>query len=329
MIKNQWYVVLESNEIKKGAPLGVTRMGEKLVFWRLPDGKLVCMRDQCPHLGAALHQGRVQGEKIACPFHGFEFDASGACRYLPAFGQNGAIPKAMRTFTYPTHEAHGFVWIYWSDTPEPAPAAPHYFDSFNPEGLSSISFQQHWPTHYSRMCENQLDMMHLPFVHASTIGRGNKFVVDGPYVRLEDDLLHVWVYNRLDDGTPPRRAEDLPEPARHPSLEFRFPNLWHNWISEDVHITVAFVPVDEENSIFYGRFYQGFMRFPILREFSNLMGKYSSLMIANQDYRVVINQRPKRTQLKMGEKITQSDRAILTYRQHRDELLKAAGQSEM
>ena len=58
------------------------------------------------------------------------------------------------------------------------------------------------------------------------------------------------------------------------------------------------------------------------------MGKYSSLVIANQDYRVVINQRPQRTDLKMGEKITQSDRAILTYREHRHELMQSAGQIE-
>ena len=328
MIKNQWYVVLESIEVKKGKPLGVTRMGEKLVFWRQADGQVVCMRDQCPHLGAALHQGQVKNGQLACPFHGFEFDSSGECRYLPAFGQNGKIPRAIKTFVYPAHEAHGYIWIYWSDHSETMPALPRFFDSFKQPGLSYISFQQHWPTHYSRMCENQLDMMHLPFVHATTIGRGNHVVVDGPYVRLEEDLLNVWVYNRNDDGTPARRAEDMPEPTQHPSLEFRFPNLWHNWISEEVHIAVAFVPVDEENSIFYGRFYQGFMQIPLLREAANLMGKYSSLVIANQDYRVVINQRPQRTDLKMGEKITQSDRAILTYREHRHELMQSAGQIE-
>jgi phenylpropionate dioxygenase-like ring-hydroxylating dioxygenase large terminal subunit len=328
MIKNQWYVVLESNEVKKGLPLGVTRLGEKLVFWRSPDDKVVCMRDQCPHLGAALHQGQIKGGQLTCPFHGFEFDSSGACCYLPAYGRKGIIPKALKAFVYPTHEAHGYIWIYWSDEPDKTPAAPRFFDAFDRPGLSYIRFRQHWPTHYSRMCENQLDVMHLPFVHATTIGRGNHVVVDGPYVKLEGDLLHVWVYNRDDDGTPARRMEDLPEPIRRPFLEFRFPNLWHNWISDDVHISAAFVPVDEENSLFYGRFYQGFMQIPLLREAANLAGKYSSLVIANQDYRVVINQRPKRTDLKMGEKITQSDRAILTYRQHRRELMTAAGQVE-
>jgi len=35
MIRNQWYVVLESAEVGTH-PIGVTRLGEKLVFWRDP-----------------------------------------------------------------------------------------------------------------------------------------------------------------------------------------------------------------------------------------------------------------------------------------------------
>ncbi|MCJ7533412.1 MAG: hypothetical protein MUO64_20615 [Anaerolineales bacterium] len=38
MIPNQWYANLESDEVKRGMPIGVTRMGEKLVFWRDEQG---------------------------------------------------------------------------------------------------------------------------------------------------------------------------------------------------------------------------------------------------------------------------------------------------
>jgi len=34
MIPSQWYAILESIEVKKSKPIGVTRMGEKLVAWR-------------------------------------------------------------------------------------------------------------------------------------------------------------------------------------------------------------------------------------------------------------------------------------------------------
>lgn len=50
MIRNQWYVLLESNEVKD-KPIGVTRMGEKMAFWRDSIGKVYCAVDKCPHRG--------------------------------------------------------------------------------------------------------------------------------------------------------------------------------------------------------------------------------------------------------------------------------------
>ena len=111
MIRNQWYVVLKSTEVGK-KPVGVTRMGEKLVFWRGQGGEVQCMRDQCPHLGAPLHLGKVVDGALQCPFHGFEFDPGGQCRHIPALGRSGDIPRAMRAGGYFTYEAEGFIWIF-------------------------------------------------------------------------------------------------------------------------------------------------------------------------------------------------------------------------
>lgn len=324
MIRNQWYVVLDSREVKKNKAFGVTRLGEKLVFWRDSQGEVHCMADLCPHLGARLSQGKVVDRAIQCPFHGFKYESSGQCTYLPAFGRNGVIPKALRVKQYLVYEQHGFIWVYWGE-PETQLEPPKFFDSFS-EKLSYGSFQQHWNVHYSRMIENQLDVAHLPFVHHNTIGRGGRMVVDGPLVKVDGGLMDIWVFNRLDDGRPAKKADDFSIPDRHPSLQFRFPNLWQNWISDEVRILVAFVPVDEENAIMYGRFYQGFINLPGLRELVNQFGVWSSIQIASQDKRIVNNQFPKRSDLKMGEKIMQSDRAILTYRRKRYELQQEAGQ---
>jgi phenylpropionate dioxygenase-like ring-hydroxylating dioxygenase large terminal subunit len=126
----------------------------------------------------------------------------------------------------------------------------------------------------------------------------------------------------VDDGIPARKATELPPPDRRAFLQFRFPNIWHNWISDDVRVFVAFVPVDEENGLLYGRFYQRFMKVPLLRELVNFTGKLGSIKIAGQDQRIVTRQLPKRTSLRMGEKILQSDAAILAYRRQREKLLQ-------
>lgn len=325
MIRNQWYVLLESNEVRKGYPVGVLRMGERMVFWRKKDGSVACLRDLCPHLGAKLSQGVLHGDQLTCPFHGMEFDQTGKCVYLPAYGRNGAIPKAMRAAAYPVYEAHGLIWVYWGEAHEDL-KPPKFFDIDQSFYYGSV--HEDWNVHYSRMVENQLDVMHLPFVHHNTIGRGQRVVVDGPMVKLEDDVLRLWVYNRLDDGSPARKMEDLPEPKRPPFLVFNFPNLWQNRISEDLRVVAAFVPVDEEHSRIILRFYQRFMRVPLLRRVVCWFGNVSNLFILHQDRRVVLEQWPKKTMLKkMGEKLTQSDQAILNYRMHRAKL-KEANQQE-
>ena len=48
-------------------------------------------------------------------------------------------------------------------------------------------------------------------------------------------------------------------------------------------------------------------------------------IIAHQDRRVVVTQLPKRTTLKMGEKLIQGDFPIVAYRRRREELIEAAG----
>ena len=92
MIPNQWYVVLGSNQVK-GKPVGVTRMGEKLVFWRDDTGRLSCLRDRCVHRGVQLSKGRVVSNgRLQCPFHGFEYDTTGRVQKIPANGQNAPVP---------------------------------------------------------------------------------------------------------------------------------------------------------------------------------------------------------------------------------------------
>lgn len=327
MIKNQWYIVLDSWQVPENRPVYVKRLNENLVFWRTATGKVVCLRDKCPHLGASLSQGKIIDNALRCPFHGLEFSSDGACRYVPAVGRNGSFPKALQAGMYPTYEAHDYIWIWWGDAQPDKPAPPFYEDIG--KGFSYSHFYQPWNVHYSRMVENQLDVMHLPFVHHNTIGRGGRMLVDGPLVKMEGDTLNLWVYNRLDDGTPPRKAEQIPPPTRLPFLIFHFPNLWENRISDDIRILVAFVPVDEEHSIMYGRYYQNIVRLPVLKEIFNLLGKWGSIVIANQDNRIVSNQLPKRTKLKdMGEIFLPGDKAILTYRTHRNKLKTTAGQIE-
>lgn len=320
MIRNQWYVVLESSEVGS-RPVGVTRLGEKLVFWRDEAGQVLAAVDRCPHRGVALSCGKVLTGQLQCPFHGFEFDASGKCVLIPANGRNGIVPAAVQLLTYPTYESHGLIWVWWGVNPPDSLPAPDFFDNLD-GSFQYASVRDHWDAHYSRVIENQLDVVHLPFIHRNTIGRGNRTVVDGPVVEWKGEkMLFTYVFNRLDDGTPPRKPGELPH--KSPSgvhLEFIFPNLWQNHISENVRILAAFVPVDEEHSILYLRFYQKFLSLPILGKLVAWLAMPMNMYIAHEDRRVVVTQQPKASGLKIGEKLIPGDLPIIEYRRKRTAL---------
>jgi phenylpropionate dioxygenase-like ring-hydroxylating dioxygenase large terminal subunit len=330
MIRNQWYAILESREVPKERLIGVTRMGEKLVLWRDRQGQLVCMSDICPHRGAALSKGKLLGEGLECPFHGFQFDASGSCRLIPANGRNARPPKTMHVKTYAVREAHDFIYIWWGESQPSYPELP-FFEAIPEDEYSYATLRDHWATHYSRAIENQLDVVHLPFVHHNTIGRGQRLLVNGPLFQVlpcdgGSNLLNLWVYNEVDEGQAPLRPSEIPPPTRQPFLQFRFPNLWHNWISESVRLVAAFAPIDEENTLLYIRMYQKVVRLPILKDVFNQLGVLANLMIERQDRRVVLTQLPKRSDLHIGEKLIQGDGPIIEYRRRRRALIEAAEQ---
>ena len=326
MIRNQWYVVLESKEVG-GKPVGVTRMGEKLVFWRDSSGAVCCAVDRCPHRGIQLSLGVIHDDHLQCPFHGFEYDSSGKCVHIPANGRGGRIPGSLKLKNYPTYEDQEFIWIWWGEDPPENLEPPQFFKNID-ESFVYASSTDPWKAHYSRAIENQLDVVHLPFIHHNTIGRGNRTVVDGPLVRWQGEvMLCTYVFNREDDGTPPRKPAEIDiSEARSVHLELILPNLWQNYISQDVRIVVAFVPVDEEHTLFYLRFYQKFLSVPLLRNLVAWAAMPFNRRVLHQDRRVVETQQPQPSGLRIGEKMIQGDRPIVEYRRRREELIEAAQQ---
>lgn len=319
MIYNQWYIILESKELKKKKPLKVKRLDKELVLWRSNAGEASCMDDRCCHRGASLSCGRVVNGNIECPFHGFVFNAQGKVESIPANGKNATVPHTMRVNSYPVYEAYGFIWIWWGDN-DKIEKEPFFFAEL--KDYSYSSFKDEWAVHYSRAIENQLDVVHLPFVHKTTIGRGNKTLVNGPVVKREGEMITFYVHNVTDNGNiKPLKPDEIPDYEKLFHLQFHYPNVWQNYISDKIRALAAFVPVDEENSVIYIRYYQKMVKIPVLRELFNYIGKITSVVILRQDKQVVITQRPKKSELKMDEILIMGDKPIIEYRKHYQTLM--------
>ena len=324
MIKNQWYGILDSKELKKGKQIGVTRVNEKLVLWRGGDGKVNCIVDKCCHRGASISMGKLECDhnQLACPFHGFSYDGTGKVVTIPANGKNTPVSERYAVNSFYVEEKYDFIWLWYGEKRDEYPEIP--FFEYLRTGFSYGSFSENWSVHYSRAIENQLDVVHLPFVHATTIGRGHRTLVNGPVIEWEENLMTLYVDNHLDDGkTTPKKAEELLNYKEFFSLQFQMPNMWQNRISDDIRIVAVFAPVDEENTHIYLRFFQRFMKVPVLKQLVNFLSNFSNAIILHQDRRVVLKQLPKKTDFRMKENLIQGDAPIIEYRKRRSELQNA------
>jgi len=321
MIRNQWYAILSSKEIPKHGIVGFKRLGEKLAFWRTEEHEIACVFDKCCHRGASLSAGKIVNDHAQCPFHGFEYSKDGKVVNIPANGRIQEVPPRYKVHSYVAKERYGLIWIFWGDKKEDRPEIPFFEDLKSNFYYSQI--QDHWPMHYTRCIENQMDAVHVPFVHHNTIGKGNKTIVFGPKIKWEKDSLTWYVKNIVDDGkTVAKPAKDMGDDKDLYALQIIMPNIWQNLIGDKIRIFAAFAPVDEENTMIYLRFYQAFMPVWGIRHIIGGVGKIYSRVILNQDKRVVITQLPKYTSLEIDEKLIAGDRPIVEFRKRHDKLKK-------
>lgn len=66
------------SSIPAGRGLRVRTQGLDLALFRVGD-TVHAMDDSCPHHGASLSAGRLQGAVLRCPAHGLCFDVRSAC----------------------------------------------------------------------------------------------------------------------------------------------------------------------------------------------------------------------------------------------------------
>lgn len=81
-----WYAFAASDAVGK-RPLGCTVADLELVAWRGEDATLHVGPAACPHLGADLSGGRIDGGALICPWHGLRLTGGSRMGWnpLPAF----------------------------------------------------------------------------------------------------------------------------------------------------------------------------------------------------------------------------------------------------
>ena len=156
-------------------------------------------------------------------------------------------------------------------------------------------------------------------MHYNTIGKGNKTLVNSPkVVWLDENTIQTSANNEVDEGQKSLKASE--SIIKSTNIQFKFPNTWLNTVNENLKIMAYFVPVDDNNTLLYIRFYNKITKIRFINRVIAWFRKFANKKVEKQDKVIVETQTPNKSSLKMDEKLLQADKPIIEYRKHREKL---------
>ena len=159
-----WYSLGRSHELQVGEVKSAQACERELVMYRTRSGKVAVADAYCPHLGAHLGvNGKVKGETIQCPFHGWQFNTDGSCAGIPYCEK---LPGRAQLQSWPTCEANGEIYFwYHEDGEEPQWEVPVVAQFTDDEWTAPRFAEFDVPAHVQDIAENACDPVHFEFVH--------------------------------------------------------------------------------------------------------------------------------------------------------------------
>jgi phthalate 4,5-dioxygenase oxygenase subunit len=164
-VRRFWLPFLLSEELAEadGPPVRVRLAGEDLIAFRATDGSVGLVDAFCPHRRAPMFFGRNEECGLRCVYHGWKFDAGGACVDMPSEPPDSLFKSKVGITAYPVRDAYGVLWAYLG----PRGAAgelPHFVWMDQP---SEYRFMGRWlqRSNFVQAIEGELDSSHLSSLH--------------------------------------------------------------------------------------------------------------------------------------------------------------------
>ena len=189
--ENQWYVAGFSNELGD-AMVARTFLGRRVVMFRDSMGEVRALSGVCPHRMMPMEEGKLDGDRLACGYHGLAFDAhTGKCVASPT---SKRMPECALA-RYPLREFGPLLWI-WMGDPDQAASTP-----LPPQESIGIGCED-WVTQcvdyqllkarYPLLIDNLFDLSHIYYIHYSIIGESGRSTLDEPVIKQRDGRLLVY-----------------------------------------------------------------------------------------------------------------------------------------
>ncbi|MBI5513741.1 MAG: Rieske 2Fe-2S domain-containing protein [Deltaproteobacteria bacterium] len=202
-----WYSVGLASELLPGTVVPLRRFGRELALFRTQGGRVGLFDAHCPHLGAHLGGGVVEGELLVCPFHRLGFATDGRCGSQPRC-YPGKIPEKLSARPWPLLERDGFLVAWYDPLERPAAWEPPTTDlvPFRPLRTRRWTLR----THTQETGEGSVDLAHLQAVHQYLSAEAlHPVATEGPMLRaayrlerraapgMHGDTFHMDIHVRL------------------------------------------------------------------------------------------------------------------------------------
>lgn len=162
-----WFCVGAAYEFTS-EPRMMNYFGTSLVGYRGEDGNVHILDAYCPHMGANLADGKVNGNSVVCPFHAWSWGADGVCDHIPYAKK---IPPKAVIKAWPSMEENELVYV-WNDPdggdPIPEQKIPRKSwldegDNWSPWIIDRVEV----PSNCRELIDNMADVAHFTVVHGS------------------------------------------------------------------------------------------------------------------------------------------------------------------
>ncbi len=265
LLRRYWQPAALVDQLPADRPLTRVRLlGEDFVLLRDERGRYGLLDKHCAHRGADLGFGRIEHGGLRCPFHGWLYDATGACLEQPAEPADSTFCAKVRQPAYPCVERNGIVFAYLG--PGQPPAFPD-FDCFRAPDVYTFAFRGLIACNWLQALEVGIDPAHASFLHRffhdedpadsygrpfrdSTLGRDMPMTrilreFPRPAIEVEDTEygLRIASLRRLSDSEMHIRITNLV-----------FPQAIVIPMSKTMTITQWHVPVDDTHCYWYAIF---------------------------------------------------------------------------
>ncbi|MXY14156.1 MAG: aromatic ring-hydroxylating dioxygenase subunit alpha [Proteobacteria bacterium] len=255
-----WYAVEEVRSIKPGTVVEIIFWKRSIALYRATDGSFHALENRCAHRQIKLSLGDVQGCKLVCTYHGWQYDQEGRRVDIVHDASKGALPKpSIRA--YPVKVRYGLVWLF-PGNPERAESRqiPDIPELEGPERWACVPLSFTWHAHHSMIVDNVCD-----FTHVHLHRRYRPF--EGAIVsRCETvgDNVHLSYDTKVGRGRISGRFVDHKQlNTNHMELCFEYPYQWSDTDGAIKH-WLFLLPIDERTTRVFFMFYFKSLKIPML-----------------------------------------------------------------